>query len=340
MNKEWEDYRVFLAVTRKGGFAAAAPSLGMVTATVKRHIERLEETMGSPLFDRSTQPLTLTPAGLALKSVPESMERADVAFREAALTEQKEARGTVHVLAPELLGEYVLPALFGRLRRSHPDIHIELDLASGPGATPGARQGNTADLALMAAPPRSGELTGERLGDAPNGLFARRDLLDRLGRPTSVVQLDKFPVIGLQSAAKTRLSHALLGLSLPDGVTRIRCDTTARQFEAVRSGLGLGICEVPLASRYPELERILPQVGRDVPLWMVMHKSQADVLRVRIVREAIVSEIDRYLSPGPVDLRIRRVAGPRPVAAPAAPDLVAAALAWASRTPSKLAATA
>ena len=339
MNKEWEDYRVFLAVTRKGGFAAAAPSLGMVTATVKRHIERLEETMGASLFDRTTQPLTLTCAGVALKSVPESMERADVAFRKSALTEQREARGTVRVLAPELLGEYVLPPLFGRLRQTHPDIHIELDLAFAP--SHGARQDTSADLALMAASPRTGELTGERLGHAPYGLFARRDLLDRIGRPSCVEQLDKFPVIGLRSAAKTRLAHALLGLSLPDGVTRIRSDTAARQFDAVRSGLGLAVCEIPLAARYPELERVLPEVGRDVPLWMVMHKSQVDVLRVRVVREAIESEVSRYLGAGAVDQRPIRVVSARPAsAAPEPSDLVAAAMAWASRGSSELAATA
>ena len=337
MNKEWEDYRVFLAVTRKGGFAPAAPSLGMVTATVKRHIERLEETMGAALFDRTSQPLTLTPAGMALKSVPESMERADVAFREAALTEQREARGTVRVLAPELIGEYVLPQLFARLRRTHPEIHIELDLPFAP--APGARQ--QADLALMAAAPRSGELTGEQLGHTPFGLFARRDLLDRIGRPMCVEQLDKLPVIGLRSAAKTRLAHALLGLSLPDGLTRIRCDTAARQFDAVRSGLGLAICEVPLAARYPELERVLPEVGREVPVWMVMHKSQADVLRVRVVREAIESEVNRYLNAVAVDERPIRVVGMRPAAVtPASSDLAAVATAWAGRGAPELAATA
>jgi DNA-binding transcriptional LysR family regulator len=337
MNKEWEDYRVFLAVTRKGGFAAAAPSLGMVTATVKRHIERLEETMGAALFDRTSQPLTLTPAGFALRSVPESMERADVAFREAALTEQREARGSVRVLAPELLGEYVLPPLFGKLRRSHPDIHIELDLA--PASAPGGRQENVADLALMGAAPRSGELTGERLGCSPLGLFARRDLLDRLGRPTCVEELEKLPVIGFRSSAKTRLAHALLGLSLADGATRIRCDTAARQFDAVRSGLGLAVCEVPLAARYQELERVLPDIGRESPLWLVMHKSQADVLRVRVVREAIVSEVDRYLSLV-ADQRPIRVLEGRPVAASGASDLVNAAIVWAPRAPAELAATA
>ena len=339
MNKEWEDYRVFLAVTRKGGFSAAAPSLGMVTATVKRHIERLEETMGAPLFDRTSQPLTLTAAGAALKSVPESMERADVAFREAALTEQREARGTVCVLAPELLGEYVLPPLFGRLRRSHPDIHIELELA--PALSPSPRQEHRADLALMAAPPRSGELSGDPLGSAPCGLFARRDLLDRLGRPNSVEQLEQFPVIGLRSAAKTRLAHALLGLSLAGGATRIRCDTVARQFEAVRSGLGLAICEVPLAARYAELERVLPEVGRDAPLWMVMHKSQADVLRVRVVREAIVAELDRYLGAPQGDQRPIRVTAARPATpAPGASDRVPAAMSWAGRGAPELVATA
>ncbi len=339
MNKEWEDYRVFLAVTRKCGFAAAAPSLGMVTATVKRHIERLEETMGAPLFDRATQPLTLTAAGMALKSVPESMERADVAFREAALTEQREARGTVRVLAPELLGEYVLPPLFGRLRRTHPDIHIELDVTLAPSA--GAKREVAADLALMAASPRSGELTGERLGDAPYGLFARRDLLDRVGRPACVEQLDKFPVIGLRSAAKTRLDHALLGLSLPQGGTRIRSDTTARQFDAMRAGLGIAICEVPLAARYTDLERVLPEVSRDVPLWMVMHKSQVDVLRVRVVREAIEAEVDRYLSARAPEQQPIRVVSARPAAAAPGPsDLVAAAMAWAGRGSPELAATA
>jgi DNA-binding transcriptional LysR family regulator len=310
----------------------------MVTATVKRHIERLEETMGTALFDRTTQPLTLTPAGHGLKSVPESMERADVAFREAALTEQREARGTVRVLASELFGEYVLPPLFGRLRRSHPDIHIELDLALAP--APGAKQETGLDLALMAAAPRSGELTGEQLGCSPCGLFARRDLLDRLGRPTCVEHLDTFPVIGLESAAKTRLAYALLGLSLPDGVTRIRSDTAARQFDAVRSGLGLAICEAPLAARYPELERILPEVGRDVPLWMVMHKSQVDVLRVRVVREAIVAEVNRYLSAGAQDHQPIRVSGARPAPSPAAPGLAAAAMAWASRGGPELVASA
>jgi DNA-binding transcriptional LysR family regulator len=338
MNKEWEDYRVFLAVTRKGGFASAAPSLGMVTATVKRHIERLEETMGARLFDRSSQPLTLTAAGLALKTVPESMERADVAFKEAALNEQREARGTVRVLAPELLGEYVLPALFGNLRRSHPDIHIELDLA--PASAPGAKQGVVADLALMSAAPRSGELSGELLGNAPCGLYARRDLLDRLGRPACVEDLERFPVIGLHSAAGTRLAHALLGLSLADGVTRIRSDTAARQFDAVRSGLGLGICEVPLAARYPQLERILPEVGRDVPLWMVMHKSQVDVLRVRVVREAMESEINRYLNAGAAHERPGRAPAARPAPAASVPSHGVAALAWASRGAPELAATA
>lgn len=333
MNKEWEDYRVFLAVTRKGGFAAAAPSLGMVTATVKRHVERLEETMGAALFDRTSQPLTLTRAGFALKSVPESMERADVAFREAALTEQREARGSVRVLAPELLGEYVLPPLFGKLRRSHPDIHIELDLAL---AANGGRQENMADLALMGAAPRSGELTGEHLGCSPLGLFARRDLLDRLGRPTCVEELESLPVIGLRSAAKTRLAYALLGLSLADGATRIRCDTAARQFDAVRSGLGLAICEVPLAARYQELERVLPDVGREAPLWMVMHKSQADVLRVRVVREAIVSEVNRYLSLPPDQRPIRVPEGT--TTASGAPGN--AAIVWATRPPAERAATA
>jgi hypothetical protein len=71
---------------------------------------------------------------------------------------------------------------------------------------------------------------------------------------------------------------------------------------------------------------------------MIMHKSQADVLRVRIVRDAIVAEIEDYLRAS--DQSARQPAAPRPVAAHGAADLVAAAMAWAHRGAPELAATA
>lgn len=291
MNKDWEDYRVFLAVMRKGGFAAAAPGLNMVTATVKRHIERLETSLGAPLFDRGARPLALTAAGLALKPVPESMESAQFAFTEAAMTERQVARGIVRVLAPEVLGQYVLPPLFARLRRSHPEILIDLDMEMEPGAG----EDGHADLVLTGTAPRSGDRTCKDIGQIPFGLFGRRDLLDRIGRPKSVKDLEQLPIIGLRSAAYTRMAYGMLGLSLPDAATRFRSHTTAGQFSAVLSGLGVGLCQAPLAARHPELERILPEVGRALPLCIAMHKSQADVLRVRVVMDAIVAEVRAYL---------------------------------------------
>lgn len=51
------------AIDKKGSFAAAAKSLYKVPSALTYTIKKLEEEVGSPLFDRSKQRATLTPAG-------------------------------------------------------------------------------------------------------------------------------------------------------------------------------------------------------------------------------------------------------------------------------------
>jgi DNA-binding transcriptional LysR family regulator len=57
---------VFLAVVDHGGFAAAARKLGRAPSAITYAIERLEESTGTVLFDRSTYRASLTDAGRAL----------------------------------------------------------------------------------------------------------------------------------------------------------------------------------------------------------------------------------------------------------------------------------
>ncbi|MGY9053220.1 MAG: helix-turn-helix domain-containing protein, partial [Rhodobacterales bacterium] len=48
----WDDYRVFLDVARSGSLSAASSTLKINPATVGRRITRLEESLGSKLFNK------------------------------------------------------------------------------------------------------------------------------------------------------------------------------------------------------------------------------------------------------------------------------------------------
>ncbi|GAB4224681.1 MAG: LysR family transcriptional regulator [Kiloniellaceae bacterium] len=57
------EIRAFLAVAEAGSMHAAAARLNLTQPAVSRLIQRLEAELGTVLFDRSTKPPTLTPAG-------------------------------------------------------------------------------------------------------------------------------------------------------------------------------------------------------------------------------------------------------------------------------------
>jgi DNA-binding transcriptional LysR family regulator len=68
----------------------------------------------------------------------------------------------------------------------------------------------------------------------------------------------------------------------------LRIDSPRGQMRAVRSGLGIGVGLLSVASRDPDLVRVLPELGADMTIWVSVHEDQRDVPRVRAVFDAIV----------------------------------------------------
>lgn len=62
-NFDWDDLRLFLAVAREGGLAAAAASTGKSAPTLGRRMINLERRLGSDLFQRMARGYALTEDG-------------------------------------------------------------------------------------------------------------------------------------------------------------------------------------------------------------------------------------------------------------------------------------
>lgn len=58
-----EALKTFMEVARQGSFSAAAERLNKTPAAISYRIRALEDNMGTPLFERTTRSVTLTPAG-------------------------------------------------------------------------------------------------------------------------------------------------------------------------------------------------------------------------------------------------------------------------------------
>ena len=66
MTYQWNDIRVFLAVARAETLSAAGRILKVDPATVGRRVARLEQSLGAPLFAKSSLGYALTDAGIRL----------------------------------------------------------------------------------------------------------------------------------------------------------------------------------------------------------------------------------------------------------------------------------
>lgn len=70
---QWDDLRVFLALAQAGSLRRASRVLKLGQPTVVRHMRRLEETVGTRLFERTKDGHRLTQAGQELLPLAQGM---------------------------------------------------------------------------------------------------------------------------------------------------------------------------------------------------------------------------------------------------------------------------
>ena len=75
----------------------------------------------------------------------------------------------------------------------------------------------------------------------------------------------------------------------------LRTDSDLAAHMALREGFGLGVCQVPLARRYPDLVRVLPDFSLPLDIWIVMHEGLKRVARMRAVFDHLVQGMKAYL---------------------------------------------
>ncbi len=292
---DWELLSTFVAVARAGSLTAGAQTLGISQPTAGRHVQSLEDALGTPLFVRHARGLSLTEEGdRLLTSAQEVADRVEAIFRDRPATPEALA-GTVRISAAEPIGVHAIAPCLAALRQELPDVALELVIDHSP-ANLSSRE---ADIAIRMFRPRQLDLVASRIGEVEIGMFASQAYLERHGAPQLVEPGAGHTFIGYDRDATWHQAIAKLGLSARDFA--YRCDSIPAQIQAARDGVGIAALHAPLAARCPELARVLPELSLPgIEMWLVMHRELRGHGTVRAVHERLRETLTRYVqTPGP-----------------------------------------
>lgn len=268
----WELYRSFLGVLTEGSLSGAARALGITQPTVGRHILALEEAFDTALFTRSQTGLMPTEAADELRPYAQAMQSTAAALERAAGNHRASGtiKGIVRVSCSDVVGVEVLPPVLAELCAAHPQLRIELVLTDRLQDL----LHREADIAVRMARPIQEQLLARRVGPIEVGLHARRDYLQRCGTPRDLGQLAGHTIIGYDQSTEflRKAQKTLKGLSRE--MFSLSSDSNLAQLALIRVGAGIGMCQVPLARRDPDLVRVLPKL-LSFPLesWITMHED-------------------------------------------------------------------
>jgi LysR family hydrogen peroxide-inducible transcriptional activator len=139
----------FVALARTKNFTRAAEELNLSQSALSRAIQKLEEQLGQPLFERKPREVVLTDHGELL------LERAQhiLKLMEDTFAELSEAgrRGRIRLGAIPTIAPYFLPGLLSSFAKAHPEISVIVQEDTTENLIKRCSHGEI-DLAILALP--------------------------------------------------------------------------------------------------------------------------------------------------------------------------------------------
>jgi DNA-binding transcriptional LysR family regulator len=185
--------QVFDKVASLKSFTAAARALALPKSNVSRSIARLEDALGTRLFQRTTREVVLTMTGQALldRSAEIIAKLGEAVDYVGSLSRQP--RGTLKISAGMGFGVNVLGEQLPEFLLRYPEIDIALDLESRAADL----VGESVDVAVRLGPLPDSGLIAVRLGEMRRYLCAAPAYLHRCGSPKSIGDLAQHDTIDM-----------------------------------------------------------------------------------------------------------------------------------------------
>src|SRR4030095_4424632 len=126
MNAELLDLKAFVTVAELGSFVRTAEALNLSQPALSRRIQKLEESLGAPLLERSTRHVKLTMVGRELlPKVRRFLDELEASVLGISDLGSRSA-GLVSIAAVPTAVFYFLPQAIARFSKKYPRIRIRI----------------------------------------------------------------------------------------------------------------------------------------------------------------------------------------------------------------------
>jgi DNA-binding transcriptional LysR family regulator len=286
---------IFCRVFKERSFSRAAVELGLTQPTVSVHIKDLEESLGTPLFNRLGREIEPTEAGKFLYEQARPLFALKRNLTEKLTSFLDRVEGLLVVGASSVPGEYLLPRIVTGFHALHPRVRVRLRISDSTKTTEDLRQGDI-ELGVVGAQVQYDDVAAE--------LFAKDELV--LVTPAtaawqkrseiSLRELQELPLVIREAGSGTRVSleRALAArkIKLSDLNVVAELGRTGAIKEAVKQGCGVSfVSRLALTS---EIQDGTLRIAR-VPEFGILARTYDIVLSRRRVLSPVARAFLEYL---------------------------------------------
>lgn len=288
--QNWDEIRTALQVAREGTVSAAAAKLGVHHATVIRHVDALEDSLGVKLFQRHARGYTPTEAGQELMRVGQTTEDQFSAL-------EGKLRGNTAEVTGELVVTTLSPMIFDLMpvvasfQRKYPDVTVRV--------VTGERlfrlEYGEAHVAVRAGnAPQDPDNVVQRYRSYPLTLFASRAYVDRFGIPSGIEDYENHRFVVRSDEPRSVPVFDWMRTHIPKSAVRLVSSDDNGIVAGVKEGIGIGLLADRLSGQDPDLVKIRePEPDWLVKLWLVTH---VDLHRTPKV-QAFLNELKQSVPP-------------------------------------------
>lgn len=290
-----EEFRAFLGVVETGSFLAAATSLNMARATLRRRVEALEARAGVPLLERSARGVVVTEAGAVLAARGRHVLQEASALVASVREIGREPVGVLRTLLPMGLPPHGLTPMFAALRGAFPRLSLQLRFSEDP-----VREAlEDIDMLAYFGPeqPEGPWLTHE-VWPMREWLLASAEYLGRRGTPRTLEELAGHELLAWAAPGEdARVLPTLAGESFEVEPVLVSADVHCIRQMAL-AGLGLAFVPdamlpdpgAPEGALVPVLADV---VGRKRSLFVGFPAAQAGLPKLRAILQHVRTFAER-----------------------------------------------
>jgi len=219
--------RSLVAIVGHESFGAAAIQLGRTQSAVTQQMQRLEEQIGQPLFEKRGRQKRLTEHGERLLVYARQM----LAMNDEALRHLQQGRleGTLRIGAPHDVADTMLPPLLAEVVRSSPKLQLDIHVGRSPFLMESLKRGEI-DMAISNR--LDAELEGVVLRTSPTVWLCGDGYVHDPARPIPLIIADGPSIF-------RRLAQEALDAAGVAWLTRYTSSSLIGIRAALRAGLGV-----------------------------------------------------------------------------------------------------